>query len=333
MKKEAILIRDDTVLIDFLQQTLGNYFSPGSRIAVKLHMGEPGNVYFIKRDHVKPITDVLKNLRCKPYLFDTPVIYRSPRDNVTGYLEVAAGHGFTELYLDVPIVVSNRSITVKGTVMEYQLASDPIDADGVLLVSHVKGHLASGMGGAIKNIGMGCMSRETKGEIHTGGEPYYTDGCTQCMECVENCPTSNIRIDEDRPWFDCTWCPGCSNCVVICPEKCISPKTGTFDELIAEAAALAHNRYKKIYAVNVLKNITQLCDCVADSGPVILEDIGYLCGEDMLSVDIASLKTIEEKSGKADLFADYNKRSPWRHVRAAAGFMQRDMDVTIREAR
>lgn len=332
MKREVTLIKDDSVLVDFLQPIFRNHFSSGDRIAVKLHMGEPGNVHFIKPEQVKPITDALVNAGCKPYLFDTPVIYRSPRDNVTSYLESAAEHGFTEHFLDIPIVVSNRSAAVQGNLMEYQLASDPLEADAVLLLSHVKGHMASGMGGAIKNVGMGCMSKETKGAIHKGGEPYYTKGCTQCMECVENCPTENIRIDEDRPWFDCTWCPGCSNCAIVCPENCISPTLGLFDELIAEAASLAHSRYKKVYAINVLKNITRLCDCVANSGPVLLDDIGFICGKDMLSVDIASLRLIAEKSGREDLFAEHNKRSSWGHVRAAAAFMRRDLDVAVREA-
>jgi uncharacterized Fe-S center protein len=331
MSSEAVFIKDEEALFEFLNDKLAEVFSPHDRIAVKLHMGEPGNIYFIKHSFTKRIIDILKNLGCNPYVFDTPVIYRSPRSRVNSYLKSAAEHGYTEEKIGAPVVISNRCIQVSGERMDYDIALDPIEADGIVLLTHFKGHMASGIGGAIKNIGMGCMSKETKGSIHEGGEPYYTEGCTQCLSCVESCPTENIRIDGNQPRFDCTWCPGCSNCAIICPESCISPKVALFDELIAEAAVLAHDRYKKVYAVNVLKNISRYCDCVADSGPIVLEDLGFLCASDMLTADIASLEMIKRASGREDLFFEHNKRSPWGHVRAAAEMMGRNLDVSIRE--
>jgi uncharacterized Fe-S center protein len=294
-------------------------------------MGEPGNRHYIKPQLIKPIVDVLRSAGCSPFVFDTPVVYKSPRNNVADYLRTAGEHGYTEHFLNAPVVISDRSVPVEGRSMMFEPVLDAIEADGVLLVSHFKGHIASGMGGAIKNVGMGCMSKRTKGAIHTNGEPHYTHGCTECMTCVEQCPTDNIRLDGGGPKFDRTWCPGCSNCVVVCPEQCIEPRVGRFDDLLAEAAVIAHSRFKKVYAINVLKGITRLCDCIADSGPVLIDDIGYICGPDMLSVDIASLETVAQASGKADIFAQHNKRSSWEHVRAAARLMERDLDVTIRE--
>ena len=60
MKREVTLITDDGILVDFLQPIFRNHFSSGDRIAVKLHMGEPGNAHFIKPEQIKPIT-YLKN--------------------------------------------------------------------------------------------------------------------------------------------------------------------------------------------------------------------------------------------------------------------------------
>jgi uncharacterized Fe-S center protein len=323
-------VREDAALFDLLERRLGGLFAAGDRVAVKLHMGEPGNIHYIKPHLTKGIISVLKKTGCDPFIFDSPVVYRSMRNNRAGYLQCAADHGYTESALGVPIVISNAQVKVEGPRMSYHLCAEPLEADGVLLLTHVKGHLASGMGGAIKNVGMGCVSKETKGAIHAGGEPVYNGGCTQCGTCVECCPTDNIRIVDDRPVFDATWCPGCSNCVLSCPEHCITPRVATFDELLAEAAVLAHERFKKRYAVNVLKSISRLCDCVADSGPLITGDIGYACGPDMLSVDVASLDLLEEASQRRDIFAEWNKRSPWGHVRAAAEALRRECTVTIR---
>ncbi len=331
MNTKATLIRNEQLLFEFLRSELKNVFDTGGKIAVKIHMGEPGNQYYIKASFTKHIVDVLKEAGCSSFIFDTPVAYRSPRNNPASYLNCAADHGYTEQNVGAPIIISDRGVPVKGTHMTYRLALDPIEADGVLLLTHFKGHIASGMGGTIKNIGMGCVSKVTKGAIHEGGEPYYTEGCTRCNACVENCPTDNIRIENDHPRFDNTWCPGCSNCILSCPEKCISPRIATFDELLSEAAVLAHDRFRKVYAVNVLKNITRLCDCIADSGPVIVNDIGFICGGDMLTVDIASLESVRKTSGRDDVFSDYNKRSSWEHVRSAARLMNRSMNVSINE--
>lgn len=331
MNNEVVFIKNKETLAVFLQNKFEESFNAGGRIAVKTHMGEPGNTYYIRPELARLVCGIISGIGCEPFIFDTPVAYSSPRNSTDGYLKSAAAHGYSEKSLECPVVVSDLGVAAEGSIMTYELAEVPLKADGVVLLSHVKGHIACGMGGAIKNVGMGCMTKKTKGTIHSGGEPVYEQGCVQCGECVEGCPTNNIRIDAERPHFDCTWCSGCSNCAIVCPEECIIPRAALFDEMLAEAAAIAHERFKKVYAVNVLENISKLCDCIASSGPIIVPDIGFICGEDMLSVDEASLEMIEKASGKDDIFAEYNIRSPWGHIRAAAKFMNRELGVTLRE--
>lgn len=331
MGTEVAFIESRERLAEFLLPRFEDRFGSGSSIAVKMHMGEPGNAYYIRPELARVVCGMLSRIGCEPFVFDTPVVYSSPRNNVKGYSKSAASHGYSEKNIGVPVVISDRGILVEGSLMAYELAETPLKAHGVVLLSHVKGHIACGMGGAIKNVGMGCMTKKTKGMIHSGGEPAYVSGCTQCGTCVESCPTRNIAIDEKRPRFDQTWCPGCSNCAVVCPEECIAPRTALFDELLAEAAAIAHARFADVYAINVLENITRLCDCMASSGPIIVPDIGFICGDDMVSVDAASLEMIQKVSGKDDVFAEHNIRSPWGHVRAAARFMKHELDVTIEE--
>jgi uncharacterized Fe-S center protein len=309
MKNEAAFMKSEEALLAYLRTRVESVFAPYDRVAVKLHMGEPGN---------------------KSFIFDSPVVYAGPRNKVESYLRAAAEHGYTKEAIGAPVIISNRSTPLAGSRMTYHATSEPLEADGVLLLTHVKGHLACGMGGSIKNVGMGCMAKETKGAIHNGGEPVYTEGCTQCGACVESCPTDNIVIEGDSPRFGCTWCPGCSNCAIACPAHCIMPRVGTFDELLSEGAVLAHARFKKRYSVNVLRNISRMCDCVADSGPIILDDVGFVCAEDMVSADLASLEMIRSVSGRDDLFADHTKHSSWEHVRAAARHMGREAAVSIK---
>ena len=329
MKNKTRFFEKEISLLSFLKTQLKSVFPERASIVVKLHMGEPGNIHFIKASFTKKVIDVLLSLGFRPIVFDTPVVYTSPRNSPEGYLKVAAEHGYTEESIGAPVLISDKKRKLSGRLGDYEAASTPLDADGVLLLSHFKGHICSGAGGAIKNIGMGCMSKATKGEIHSGGEPVYTDGCTQCGNCVDNCPTDNIRIDNSRPWFDVTWCSGCSNCILSCPQVCLFPKKDLFDNLLADAAVTAHEQCKNVYAVNVLRGITQLCDCMADAGPVVADDIGYICAGDMLSADIASLELLRERTGEEDIFKKYNKVSSWRHLRAAAKYMRRNMEIEI----
>lgn len=68
------------------------------------------------------------------------------------------------------------------------MCKDLVDADGVLVLSHVKGHYCSGFGAGIKNLGMGALSKKSKGMIHEGGEPVYDSGCNLCKICSKTVP-------------------------------------------------------------------------------------------------------------------------------------------------
>ena len=46
-----------------------------------------------------------------------------------------------------------------------------MDADIFISLTHFKGHEATGFGGTVKNIGMGCGSRAGKMEQHKSGKP------------------------------------------------------------------------------------------------------------------------------------------------------------------
>lgn len=331
MRHETVFTRNDDTLIDFLAKRLGDIFTRGDRVAIKLHMGEPGNKYFIPAPFTKRIVECLDRIGAKPFIFDSPVMYSSPRNDERRYLAAAAAHGYSKKELGSPVVVSNGSSSIKGSHLTYRVCKDLLKADGVLLLTHVKGHVACGMGGAVKNVGMGCVAKETKGAIHEGGEPVYAEGCTRCGACVESCPTGNIALDDAGPRFGVTWCPGCSNCVLVCPAQCIRPRVATFDELLAESAATAHGRFKKSYSVNVVRNISKFCDCMSNPGPLIAKDIGFVCADHMVAADAATLEVIAKETGREDIFAEQHKHSAWGHVRAAARFANVDTAVAVKE--
>lgn len=303
-----------------LIEAIAACYARNDRIAVKLHMGETNNKTALSPALVRAVVAALTDAGVEPFLFDSPVIYKSRRDNAGDYLKLAHERGFTPEFIGCPVRISNESITLTGEKADYGLCRDLAGADGVCFLTHVKGHVCTGFGGAIKNIGMGAMSKETKGMIHNGGKPIYTFGCMACMECAEMCPTANIRVVEDHPEFNQAFCVGCSNCAAVCEEGAIKPAVDRFETLLTEATALALPHFGKTLFINCLINLTTLCDCVSDSGKILCDDIGYLIGTDILSVERASFDLIKRRAGK-DIFLETHHISPLSHIDRLQSFI------------
>ena len=156
----------------------------GKKIPIKLHLGEKNNKYFLKPDLAKLIVDELKKVNADPFLFDTTVAYSGMRSKKHSYLKLAKIHGFTEKEVGCPIVISNIGVDVKTRDMTVHVCKELIEADGILVVSHVKGHCCYGFGGAIKNLGMGGVTPESKKEIHSAGQAETDDLLAQSAQAV-----------------------------------------------------------------------------------------------------------------------------------------------------
>jgi uncharacterized Fe-S center protein len=227
--------------LDKLKVELKDRFEGCKKIAIKLHFGEPGNKTAFVPEDIKPITELLKEIGIDFFLFDSPVKYDSPRNTVEGYKEVARKKGWEELG---EIRTNDEYISVKGENLTYEVCKELVDADAVLVVSHVKGHVCTGFGGAIKNLGMGALTKKTKGDIHHGGEPVLIGECTQCGACERACPLGTLKV-KDKPVFGI--CYGCSNCVYACPNSVLKTRVNYFDVLLAEGSSVAQSKFKKTF--------------------------------------------------------------------------------------
>lgn len=315
--KEIIFFKDiDNIFRKTLFDEFKDIFHKDDKIAVKLHMGEKGNPYYLKPEFVKIFVETLKELKTKPFLFDSPVMYPGGRHTADKYLETAAEHGFTEKIIGCLIVISNESECIKTEHLKVEVCKPLLEADGLVVLSHVKGHMCCGFGGAIKNLGMGGVSIKTKANIHNFANPIFAGECTGCGTCAKICPASTISIKDKKANFNYSGCWGCGQCIVSCPSNVLKPKIATFDRLIAEGASAVLKNKKKTYFINVIKDIAKLCDCCSDPGEIVLEDIGIIMGNDIVAVEKASLDLINEKAGK-DLFLEIHKKSPLEHIKEA----------------
>ena len=146
-------------------------FATGNRkVAVKLHFGEEGTTSFVRPDHLRVICDEIVKQGSSPFLSDANTLYRGQRLNSKDHLAVASNHGFTKQSMGVDIFIPDESI--KEHLLEVSINQKHIktakigrcfaEADGLLAVTHFKGHGLTGFGGTLKNIGMGCATREGK---------------------------------------------------------------------------------------------------------------------------------------------------------------------------
>ncbi|MBU4485038.1 DUF362 domain-containing protein, partial [bacterium] len=136
-------------------------------VAIKIHFGEKGTKAYIKPQYALYFAKAVKELKGKPFFTDTNTIYRGSRSDGVSHLQTAAGHGFKPEGIGAPVIIAD-GITSQDYVnveinqnhfTEVKIAGAIHNADAMICLSHTKGHLLFGYGGAIKNLGMGCAAR------------------------------------------------------------------------------------------------------------------------------------------------------------------------------
>lgn len=277
------------------------------RIAVKIHFGEPGNKTSFNPEDIKPIVDILKKKNIDFFLFDSSVAYNSPRNNSFDHKNHALDKGFGKLG---DIITDDDFVDVKFNKNNYEVCKPLVDADGVIVISHFKGHICAGFGGAIKNLGMGCLSKNSKKKIHSGGTPKIVKHCLACKKCIPSCPVKAITVTDKINIGNCI---SCSNCIYTCPHGVLAPIDNYFDYLLAEGATAAKSKFKKSLFINYAVNITERCDCEVHGGNILCDDLGYFLCEDPVAIDFACYKAAKKKSGE-DPFVKVNKKSGLHQV-------------------
>ncbi len=286
----------------------------GAKVLIKLHMGEPGNRYYISPSIVKLTVEKLKDIDAEPFLFDTTVAYPGPRSTKDGYKRVAYRHGFNEDKMGCKVVIGDEGVEVVEGGYSFEVAKEIYESTHIVVMSHVKGHVQAGFGGAIKNLGMGGVTKNMKRIIHRMSMPSFcVEKCDLCGSCAEVCPSRAITIDSN--WrYDSIACEGCGKCVSVCPTSALSYKIMDFQKGLA-LAAKACIRGKRVLYINALVNITRSCDCDPHPEPIICPDIGYLASNEMAAIDRASLELINEV--KPGVLEETNQVDPAKQVQYA----------------
>ena len=203
---------------------IGNIDFTNKYAAIKIHFGEPGNLAFLRPNYAKVVADTVKELGGKPFLTDCNTLYVGGRKNALDHLDAAYENGFSPFSTGCHVLIADG---LKGTdetlvpiagdyVKEAKIGTAIMDADVFISLTHFKGHEATGFGGCLKNIGMGCGSRAGKMEMHSSGVDAVqaaSDEANDILNCkiaeytwavIKDKPSFHISLVVDvSPYCDC----------------------------------------------------------------------------------------------------------------------------------
>jgi uncharacterized Fe-S center protein len=290
----------------------GEVVRPDDLTAVKLHAGERGCDTYVHPLFARQVVDKVKERGAHPFVTDTATLYAGSRSDAVRHTVTAIEHGFDYAVVGAPVIVADglkggywREVAVDtGHFESVRIAGSILDADSMIVLSHVKGHDLAGFGGAIKNLAMGCAPPSGKAEQHAGRPYVEIERCGGCGKCTTVCPQAAMTLADGRAVLNPEHCVGCGDCMRSCPTGAIefdwTTEIQPFLERLCEyALGAVHGKPGRVGYINFLQNITPDCDCVPWSDAPIVPDIGILASTDPVAIDHASLDLVNSEQGFA----------------------------------
>ena len=279
---------------------IGNIDFTDKYVAIKMHFGEPGNLAFLRPNYAKAVADVVKELGGKPFLTDCNTLYVGGRKNALDHLDSANLNGFNPTTTGCQIIIADG---LKGTdealvpveggtyIKEAKIGRAVMDADVFISLNHFKGHEATGFGGALKNIGMGCGSRAGKMEMHSAGKPHVDQNlCIGCQMCAKICAHDAPEFENKKATINHDKCVGCGRCIGVCPKDAILSASDESNEIlnckIAEyTKAVIDNRPH--FHISLVIDVSPYCDCHGENDAAIVPNVGMFASFDPVALDVA----------------------------------------------
>jgi len=286
-------------------------FRKGQLVALKLHFGEKGNASYVRPIFVRRAVDRIKETGASPFLTDTNTLYVGSRGNSVDHLRTAVENGFDYAVVSAPLIIADGlrgeaglPIRVKGRHLEeVSIAREIASADGLIAISHFKCHELTGFGGALKNVGMGCASREGKLTQHSSCAPVVDpQGCTACGDCSLACPSDAIEVGAVAVINEKT-CIGCGHCIAVCPQGTINVRWNESSSRLQEKmvehfeGAVKGKEGRCVYLTFVTQ-VSPACDCYGLATGPIVPDAGVLASTDPVAIDQAAANIVNGLEGQ-----------------------------------
>jgi hypothetical protein len=290
---------------------LSGMIQPGSLVAIKMHFGEKGGHAYIRPTFVRRIVDQVKGLGGKPFLTDSSTLYPGERKEAVSSLTCAIENGFAYAVVNAPLIMSDGlrghsacRVAVPGEILsEVDIGLEIIEADALIVLSHFKCHELAGFGGAIKNLAMGCASREGKLEQHSTVAPSISvKHCTTCGACLKACAHDAIDLSTGKAVLDENLCVGCGRCITVCEPQAIriqwnEESTLVMKKMAEYALGAIAGKGKQLLFVNFITQVSPACDCYGHTDAPIVADLGILASTDPVALDQACADLVNQARG------------------------------------
>lgn len=245
------------------------------RVAVKMSTGEGTNPNYLKPELISQLVDEVRGT-----IVECRTAYPGDRMETKDHWQVIRNHGFDKIApVDLMDEYDEIRIPVRDkTHLKYDLVGGHFaNYDFLVVLNHFKGHPMGGYGGALKNLSIGCASRNGKAYIHSAGKTNTPDNLW------------NPEMIGDQDGF---------------LESMAAAAQGVVDYFKAE---------RGIIYISVMNNMSVDCDCVANPEPVKLEDYGILASLDPVAldqacVDIVNSQTVSAQNDPTDLIKRIDQR-------------------------
>ena len=299
----------------------------GRFVAIKMHFGELGNLAYLRPNYARAVAELVRDGGGMPFLTDCNTLYPGSRKNALEHLDCANINGFSTVTTTCQIIIGDGlkgtdDVTVPVPGGEYcqeaYIGRAVMDADVLISLNHFKGHEATGFGGALKNLGMGCASRAGKMHQHNYGKPHVNpDKCRSCRRCIRECGSDAISYASGKAEILEDRCKGCGRCIGACSFDAIANNHDNANEVlgckIAEySQAVTYGR--PCFHISLVQDISPNCDCHEENDAPILPDVGMFASFDPVALDQACadacLKSVPYDNSQ---LGDHLRDPHWHH--------------------
>ncbi|OZG66527.1 DUF362 domain-containing protein [Bifidobacterium eulemuris] len=146
---------------------------PRGKVAVKLSTGEGGNTHYLDPNLIKDLVHKLDGT-----IVECNTAYAGTRDTFDAHWQTIKDHGFLDIApVDIQDEEGEITLPVEGgrRITGDIVGSHFTNYDYYAVLSHFKGHVMGGFGGALKNISIGIASANGKKRIHSGQDEILPD--------------------------------------------------------------------------------------------------------------------------------------------------------------
>ncbi len=325
------------------QVDLNSWINKGDIVAIKTHFGSLNQTRHLRPMYIRKIVDLVQQDGGIPFVCEGVGLFWSENNkelsmaNGPGYIRLANRHGFNTSAMNAPVIMDDG---VFGTeifkvtnengkyIKNVAMAMGLRFADKVLIISRFKGHDGGGFGGALKQLGIGCVGKEGKGAVHWGGgENVFIknpENCDGCGNCIRLCPKGCLSLDQsNRIALNNENCIACTTCFARCHFGKDIKKQQVFalkrrinsielaERMMDNAAGVVKGiGSERLRYINIAIDITSHCDCMTMGGHILVPDQGILYSQDPVAIDQASVDLVTKARGVPQSPAETGLNSP-----------------------